>query len=125
MKLTLEINEATWQYELDKFNATESARVTQGNEAARKQYDAVMSHTPEKLRTIFTPAPDFAQLTLEQFVQKFVSEREAQSAAAITADHDRAILAATPEDKARMAKILEQSDATKDAIRAQVDSLPF
>lgn len=77
MQTTLEINEALWQAALVKRNADEQARVTQVNEQAQQRHAALMSHTPEKLRTDFVPAT-FIALTMDQFVASKVSDFEAE-----------------------------------------------
>lgn len=123
MQITIEITESLWQFDLGLFNANQTAQVQRANEQGAAQHSRIMAHTPELQRTEFVPAPDFMPLTLEQYVAKVIADKEAAIVAEQAKQHDTAILAASAEDKARVAKILAQPDQVKDAIRAQVDAL--
>src|SRR5947209_14124375 len=104
MNITLSINNAVWQYELDKYNSAEATKVTQSNAAAQAQHAAVMAHTPEIRRTPFVPAPDFIPLTIEQYATKIIAEKEAAITASRTTDHLAILAQQTPETIARLAR---------------------
>lgn len=123
MNIILEINESTWQYELDKFNAAESTKVTQSNVAALRQHTALTAHTPELKRTVFAPTPDFVPLTIEQYVAKTLAEKEAAITASRTTDHLATLAQQSPETIARLAKVTMLPEAVKDQLAAQVDAL--
>lgn len=123
MKLTLEITDSLWQSDLDLFNATQTAQVERANEQGAAQHARIMTHTPELQRTAFVPVPDFIPLTLDQYVANTLKAKEAAIEAAQDAARDKAILAASKDDKARIAKILAQSDKDRDALLAPADAL--
>lgn len=110
MQITLEIIEDLWTYDLEKYNAQKTVEAQNAATFAARRKEA--------------KPPDFVPLTLEQYViAQTVTKKEAEIIAAQGAEHDAAILAATPADKARIVKILTQPEAIKDTIRAQMDAI--
>lgn len=119
MKLTLEITDALWQSHVDQINATEAARVAQG----AAHHVLIMEKTPELRRTKFVPIPEPEKLTIEQCAANVLKAKEDAIATAQDAARDKAILAASRDDKARIVKILAQPDKDRDALLAAADAL--
>lgn len=117
--ISITIDETIWQYELDKFNQSESAKIEQAN----KQREALITHTPEKLRINLPPVSDFIPLSIEGYVNKLIAEKEQAIIQSRTTDHIAIITAQSPEEIARYAKVANLPDSAKDMLAAQVDAI--
>lgn len=117
--ISITIDETIWQYELDKFNTAETAKVVQAN----AQRDAIIAHTPEKLRANLPPVSGFIPLSIEDYVNKTIAEKEQSITQSRTTDHIAIITAQTPEEIARFAKVANLPDSAKEMLAAQVDAI--
>lgn len=123
MTISLDIDPILWQYAVDKFNSTESTKITKANEFNEAHHKALMLHTPVKDRTNFTPVPDFVTLSVEDYVIKVLNEKESETALSQTADHIAIVSSQSPETIARFAKVANLPDKVKEKLAAQVDAL--
>lgn len=115
---SITIDETIWQYELDKFNVTETEKVIQTN----RQREALTAHTPEKLRANLPPVSVFIPLSLEDYTNKTIAEKEQSISESRTVDHLATIAKQDPETIQRFAKVTTFPDHIKEMLATQVDA---
>jgi hypothetical protein len=94
------LNEEAWQFACDDAN----------NKAKKAQ--------PLDKQSAFIPE------TVDDYAKRIIAGWEATYLKRKSSEHDALIAAASPEDKARIAKILSAPKEVQDRFAAQVDSLP-
>lgn len=99
--LSLSLNEVAWQYACDKSNVAAQAALP-----------------------VTTPPTPFVPETWQAYAQRIITGVESSYLEQQTADSDAVISAATPDEKARIAKLLGQPQTVKDEFATQVDALP-